>query len=80
MATTDIPIARTIEMQESLIIGTLTLVRVLKCNIDEEHYSRMEVKDNVLWLDCPCCKGQGIHPLDQEPTASCPVLSHSIQN
>jgi hypothetical protein len=66
MATTDIPIARTIKMQESLIIGIRTFVRVPECNIDGEHYSRMAVKDNVIWLDCPCCKGQGIHPLDQE--------------
>jgi hypothetical protein len=47
----DIPIARTIKMKKSLIIGTLTLVQVPECNIGGRNCSRMEVKDNVIWLD-----------------------------
>jgi hypothetical protein len=66
MAETDIPVARSVKMAVTTIVGKTTLIRVPECDIEGKHYSQMEVKDNVIWLHCPCCKGQGMHLLDQE--------------
>jgi hypothetical protein len=66
MASTDISVAKTGETDVTLIIGTETLIRVPKCSIEGRHFTAMESKDNILWVTCPCCKGEGVHPLHHE--------------